>query len=251
MDDSWCCEPTEDSHWVSYHPSTSSSAPECSSREDKSTTSNGPILHQPHDNKWWLLMQPDLQQQLNALESEISAHSAGYMTKTTKFCEDNHQFKEFDANACINDDTNSSLLPPSHCHSWDLESDNVNCLAASQAKKLFPDVELPWMGSEKTEPWWRSMSKDELASLVAQKSLKYIENCDLPQPQMKHSREEPSNCVVHRKLIPSTVDLISEKGLSTWNIPTSSSIDERDCTASDHGCIHDVLDGPCRYILSE
>lgn len=42
------------------------------------------------------------------------------------------------------------------------------------------------MGSEKPGPWWRTAGKDELASMVAQKSLEHIENCDLPHPQPKH-----------------------------------------------------------------
>lgn len=42
------------------------------------------------------------------------------------------------------------------------------------------------MGNEKPGPWWRSAGKDELASLVAQKSLEHVENCDLPRPKPKH-----------------------------------------------------------------
>ncbi|GLT79785.1 hypothetical protein SLA2020_512600 [Shorea laevis] len=50
------------------------------------------------------------------------------------------------------------------------------------------DPESPWVGGYKTEPWWRTTDKDELASLVAQKSLDHIENCDLPPPQKMQAR---------------------------------------------------------------
>ncbi|XP_023639739.1 uncharacterized protein LOC17890532 isoform X1 [Capsella rubella] len=52
------------------------------------------------------------------------------------------------------------------------------------------DPSSPWnpLASEKAGPWWRTTDKDELASLVAQRSLDYVENCDLPTPQkMKRS----------------------------------------------------------------
>ncbi|XP_074562315.1 uncharacterized protein LOC141818766 [Curcuma longa] len=40
----------------------------------------------------------------------------------------------------------------------------------------------PWAAINKSEPWWRITDKDDLAFLVAQKSLHHIENCDLPKP---------------------------------------------------------------------
>uniref|UniRef100_A0A6N2LDU8 Uncharacterized protein n=1 Tax=Salix viminalis TaxID=40686 RepID=A0A6N2LDU8_SALVM len=53
------------------------------------------------------------------------------------------------------------------------------------------DSESSWIGSEKNMPWWRTTDKDDLASLVAQKSLDYIGNCDLPPPQKFHIRKYP------------------------------------------------------------
>nr|XP_018677099.1 PREDICTED: uncharacterized protein LOC103973726 [Musa acuminata subsp. malaccensis] len=40
----------------------------------------------------------------------------------------------------------------------------------------------PWSGCNKPEGWWHIADKDDLALLVAQKSLQHIENCDLPEP---------------------------------------------------------------------
>ncbi|CAN8286053.1 unnamed protein product [Cochlearia groenlandica] len=64
----------------------------------------------------------------------------------------------------------------------------------SYEKKLLNEIPFdassPWnpLSNEKSGPWWRNTDKDELASLVAQKSLDYVENCDLPTPQkMKRS----------------------------------------------------------------
>ncbi|KAL4378020.1 hypothetical protein GQ457_02G001260 [Hibiscus cannabinus] len=44
------------------------------------------------------------------------------------------------------------------------------------------DQESPW----KAEPWWRTTDVDDLASLVARKSMDFVENCDLPPPQKMH-----------------------------------------------------------------
>uniref|UniRef100_A0A1D1XEU4 Uncharacterized protein n=1 Tax=Anthurium amnicola TaxID=1678845 RepID=A0A1D1XEU4_9ARAE len=59
-------------------------------------------------------------------------------------------------------------------------------LISKKSEKACFDLETPSTGSEKTEPWWRIANKDELASLVAQKSLEHFENCDLPRPQRVH-----------------------------------------------------------------
>ena len=63
------------------------------------------------------------------------------------------------------------------------------------------DPTSPWnpLSSEKAAPWWRTTDKDELASLVAQRSLDFfVENCDLPTPQkMKRSSYygSPRSCL--------------------------------------------------------
>lgn len=99
--------------------------------------------------------------------------------------------------------------------------DSFNCLSSEEPKKLSSGLESQWVGTEKTEPWWRSAGKDELASLVAQKSLEHIENCDLPRPQIKHSRKGPSAFDPN-----SSIDQMAELGFSnmdtyTWGSFTS------------------------------
>ncbi|KAG2241608.1 hypothetical protein Bca52824_096407 [Brassica carinata] len=79
----------------------------------------------------------------------------------------------------------------------------------SSEKKLLNEIPFdptsPWnpLSSEKAGPWWRTTDRDELASLVAQRSLDFVENCDLPTPQkMKRSsyygssphEQGPSSC---------------------------------------------------------
>ncbi|CAN6564729.1 unnamed protein product [Malus baccata var. baccata] len=73
-----------------------------------------------------------------------------------------------------------------------MELDSSNCLSSGEPKKMSSSLESQWVGTEKNEPWWRSAGQDELPSLVAQKSLEHIENCDLPWPQIKHRRKGPS-----------------------------------------------------------
>ncbi|KAG6488068.1 hypothetical protein ZIOFF_056826 [Zingiber officinale] len=52
------------------------------------------------------------------------------------------------------------------------------------SRRIHKALELgsPWVAINKSEPWWRITDKDDLALLVAQKSLHHIENCDLPKP---------------------------------------------------------------------
>ncbi|XP_024010870.1 uncharacterized protein LOC18015530 isoform X2 [Eutrema salsugineum] len=71
----------------------------------------------------------------------------------------------------------------------------------SSEKKLLNELSFdpsaPWnpLSSEKAGPWWRTTDRDELASLVAQRSLDYVENCDLPTPQkMKRSYYGSPRC---------------------------------------------------------
>ncbi|XP_028789849.1 uncharacterized protein LOC114745849 [Neltuma alba] len=111
-----------------------------------------------------------------------------------------------------------------HFVDWDV----TDFLTSEQCKKASSDLDSHWIGTEKVGPWWRNAGKDELASLVAQKSLEHIENCDLPQPQIKHFRT-PSpylECPEHDKTLPSSLNEKAKKGSSyvesyTSGTPTS------------------------------
>ncbi|XP_051145285.1 uncharacterized protein LOC127261122 [Andrographis paniculata] len=64
---------------------------------------------------------------------------------------------------------------------------------------LYFDSESSWIGGVKNTPWWRTADAEELALLVARRSLDHIENCDLPRPQKTHSKNLSMNmcCPIH------------------------------------------------------
>ncbi|THU59538.1 hypothetical protein C4D60_Mb07t03150 [Musa balbisiana] len=65
-----------------------------------------------------------------------------------------------------------------------LDMESVDQLSLKSPEKASSDLEAPWTGSNNSEPWWRIADKDELALLIAQKSMQqHIENCDLPKPR--------------------------------------------------------------------
>ncbi|KAI3444393.1 hypothetical protein Pfo_001058 [Paulownia fortunei] len=66
----------------------------------------------------------------------------------------------------------------------------VGCEISKNANDLYFDSESSWIGAEKNTPWWRTADTDELASLVARRSLDHIENCDLPRPQNTHVKKD-------------------------------------------------------------
>ncbi|CAM0912248.1 unnamed protein product [Alopecurus aequalis] len=44
------------------------------------------------------------------------------------------------------------------------------------------DTDTSWKEGEKAHPWWQITDENELASLVAERAMQNIENCDLPRP---------------------------------------------------------------------
>lgn len=44
------------------------------------------------------------------------------------------------------------------------------------------DTGTSWKEGEKAQPWWQITDENELASLVAERAMQNIENCDLPRP---------------------------------------------------------------------
>ncbi|KAK4571158.1 hypothetical protein RGQ29_029832 [Quercus rubra] len=193
-------------------------------------------------------------EQLNALEAELEVLSSGFVNKTTKINED-HQTKEEVGNqtvkennsfmekpwdfsaSCLKNENNTGMGEVKDVLSndsqktfkkkdlgefWYLDDkfmglDSFNCLVHEQAKKLSSDLGSDWVGAEKTETWWRTAGQDELASLVAQRSLEHIENCDLPRPQAKHFRKGQSAHTEHfhhDESLASSLDQTVNKGFS-------------------------------------
>ncbi|KAK9145644.1 hypothetical protein Sjap_005547 [Stephania japonica] len=186
-------------------------------------------------------------EQLNVLDIELEALRAQEVCKTSKVCEETQTTKEENSHVGSTKDCDSSLDPRSGvfaacmkhefdyakqelkavnthsthqplkqkdlgeywCRDKDLDFDPLNRFLSKEPHKLF-DWESPWNGSEKTEPWWRAVDKDDLAYLVAQKSLDHIENCDLPPPQNMNVIRSPFSCLEcfekDKNFLPSSLD---------------------------------------------
>ncbi|XVF73008.1 hypothetical protein PTKIN_Ptkin12aG0166900 [Pterospermum kingtungense] len=149
----------------------------------------------PPDMRWWLQMQPSYgpqkgltNEQLNALEDEVESLKSE-INLPSKVCrvyrqdaEDANGVRRKRNNGCSFDSTGTMKS----CEFSEMES--VECHVAKKTIDFCYDPESPWDGGAKAEPWWRTTDKDKLAYLVAQKSLDFIENCDLPPPQKVHVR---------------------------------------------------------------
>ncbi|XP_061375678.1 uncharacterized protein LOC133317804 [Gastrolobium bilobum] len=190
-------------------------------------------------------------QDLNSSESELSAFYAGFLDDNVKNRGD-QSIKNLDSLTCIGSanlcveqpghvsptcmkNNNNTIMPKIEASMYNdshftakkkdqgefcfsdyhfMDSDISNFLVSEQGKVTPSDLESHLMGAEKTRPWWRSAAKDELASLVAQKSLEHVENCDLPHPQTKQFRQRHlyPKVVDHDKTPPSSLNLKADAG---------------------------------------
>ncbi|KAJ1388487.1 hypothetical protein SESBI_39063 [Sesbania bispinosa] len=185
-------------------------------------------------------------QNLNSCESELGAFYGEFLDGNVKSVEA-QSVKDFDALSYIGS-ANLSVEQPWHSPTWMKKNNNnrrieaswnndlhftpkkkdqkefcfsdghfmdcdiSNLLVSDQGKMTSSDLESHLLGAEKTGPWWRTAGKDELASLVAQKSLEHVENCDLPNPQTKHFRQRAvyPKGIDHDKTTPSSLNQKAE-----------------------------------------
>ncbi|GKU96624.1 hypothetical protein SLEP1_g9836 [Rubroshorea leprosula] len=180
----------------------------------------------PPDTRWWLQLQPCYghhkgltHDQLIALESEIESLKANIEDSLSIESGDNPSDKKdatgVDKRKCteyrassIETDWDATVRKqelkafPSKTtkefleltdtgKKYKLEMEPVEFPVSKKSRHSSFDPVSPWVGGDKTEPWWRTTDKDELASLVAQKSLDYIENCDLPPLQKMQAQRYP------------------------------------------------------------
>ncbi|KAE8721495.1 hypothetical protein F3Y22_tig00015910pilonHSYRG00066 [Hibiscus syriacus] len=144
----------------------------------------------PPDTRWWLQLQPSYgpqmgltHEQLNALEDEVESLKA-VINSSSKVSRSYQQ-----------DSHDVSLDSKMTMENWEvLDMEFVECHACMKTNDFCYEPESPWSDHGKAEPWWRKTDKDELVSLVAQKSLDYIENCDLPPPQNVNVRKYSHAC---------------------------------------------------------
>ncbi|XP_039116201.1 uncharacterized protein LOC120251663 isoform X2 [Dioscorea cayenensis subsp. rotundata] len=140
----------------------------------------------PPDPKWWLCLQPTLGCQkevicepLHASEDEFGEKGFGNSTSASGLIVDALLEESLDVE---HKRTNHPLKSD-----WETEDEELvgwelvgHMISEKTEKGLHAETLLN--GVSKSEPWWRIADKNELASLVAQKSLVHIENCDLPRP---------------------------------------------------------------------
>lgn len=139
------------------------------------------------------------------LQAEVDDLSIGAADKTTVSVEEHQNIEEleyqvyekYDATESVSNNKSVNTNKKTDCmdefqYIEDHFTDLHNFDSLKQGENVSFDLESHWTGTEKTKPWWRSASKDELASLVARKSLESLENCDLPQPRTKHHRKDQS-----------------------------------------------------------
>lgn len=212
------------------------------------------------ETRWWLHLQPSygcqkgVTYEQNALEAEVETGSVNSATRMI----DEINWEEGDIIHFDNQKNDKSSLDMQHGLSADcmnttpevgkqevealcsknheeyFESmdmmasyefvgmDGVGHPAPKQASELCLGPDSTWIGNSKTEPWWRTTDKDELASLVMKNSLNHVENCDLPPPQKMYQRGHPyarSGCFDHDEALASSFD---------WKAQTSS-ISNKSC----------------------
>ncbi|XVF33144.1 hypothetical protein REPUB_Repub17cG0143000 [Reevesia pubescens] len=153
------------------------------------------------DMRWWLQLQPSYgpqkvltNEQLNALEDEVESTKSeiNSLSKVSRV----HQQDAQDASGINRKRNNKYSLDSTETmkNSEYSDMESVECHVSKKTNDFCYDPESPWVGGGKAEPWWRTTDKDELASLVAQKSLDFIDNCDLPPPQKMHVRRYSDAC---------------------------------------------------------
>ncbi|KAF7826204.1 uncharacterized protein G2W53_017368 [Senna tora] len=167
------------------------------------------------DTRWWLHMQPSYgyqkgltHEQLKALEDEVEIMKASDENETFKGdvtypCEEEHDsFYHMDrmqGEYSENSQTSAELMDIAGKQET-VEIDGVGSSVSKQMNEFCLDSEYSWIEGNKTEPWWRTTDRDELASFVSQKLLDHIENCDLPPPRRKYVRRDPCTSIGDDKI---------------------------------------------------
>ncbi|XP_058724692.1 uncharacterized protein LOC131596135 [Vicia villosa] len=205
------------------------------------------------DMKWWLHVKTNLDgdanytcQHLNSWESKFDAFNIG----------SDRSVKNVDSLSCVGSFTNSIALEQqwnvySRCvkktndtrvtkieaalnddlyltpkkknegEFW-FSDDVTGFLDSKKSKSTSSDSETQWLRAETTRPWWHTTGKDDLGYLIAKKSPEYIENCDLPEPNIKPLRK---------------IQTLPRRGIDKEDIPLLSLNQKSDMCSSDaNGC---------------
>lgn len=219
----------------------------------------------PPESRWWLQLQPNYGYQkaltnelFNTFEEEMDSFGAGVLKSTSKASEvnpqdeddvehvDGHLNSEHSLDTyCTNkkdpevemkelkilysESVQEPLKPNNMRETYKLlEMDPIGSSVLKQTNDFCFDSDFPWVGGDKTEPWWRMTDRDELASFIAQRSLDLVENCDLPHPLNTHVKRDPYPYLGHfddDRLLPSSKDLKAQTcGLSGPTVSRQGSL---------------------------
>ncbi|CAK7348698.1 unnamed protein product [Dovyalis caffra] len=243
----------------------------------------------PPDTRWWLQLQPSYGYQKcltrEQLESELESLRANIVDSPSK----SEVCQQDDTDSmCVDGSKNSESSPDSYCMIsadymkkdldnkkqeletlYDKDFQEFNELKDarknSKLKEMDPtgwpksqkndEICLDWGG--KNMPWWRATDND-LASLVAQKSLDYIANCDLPPPQKTNIRRRPcahSGSFEHDNTLSSSLDWKAQSGCISsatdhvQGCPKSEGMPGKQ-RVSTEGQLQSVSDKACSYMTT-
>ncbi|CAI9764139.1 unnamed protein product [Fraxinus pennsylvanica] len=171
------------------------------------------------NSRWWLQNQPNYGYQNSLMNEQFNASEANMETCGTFDSSRVHVRNEDDAglvdqirhvesirdNQCrifptsekkdfrVNDTEN--FQDPLKLEDTEDQSELTNIGAvdrevSKKSNEFCFDSEGSWIAAKKNDPWWRTADTEELAVLVAHRSLDLIGNCDLPQPQHIHDKKD-------------------------------------------------------------
>lgn len=116
---------------------------------------------------------------LGYVSADESAHNAAAIMKKTRL-EGMLEAYSNNSKACLEIVTKHEIM----------EVDSVGYVVPEQTKDFSLDSDYSWIEDDGGQPWWKTTDRNELAFLVLQKSLNYVENCDLPPPREKYLGEQ-------------------------------------------------------------
>ncbi|XP_024029767.1 uncharacterized protein LOC21395107 [Morus notabilis] len=250
-------------------------APDTAAKEPQNTTP-GYLISYPNSHvltgrRWWLNQEPNFGRYKDfvtehniSLEAELEIFRNELINETSDFSKECQLKEDLISKTGMKSNVSSSMeqvkaLTKDATEFWYLDDhlmnlESLNCLVSEETKKLSSDFESHLLGSDKSEPWWRCAGKDDLASLVAQKSLEHVENCDLPRPRSTNYRKQPSACprILDHDKLASPLNRKAERGFSnleytlgTPNSDYSPHDSEQTFSNSDHSTTSiDKTDAP-------
>ncbi|KAH9622668.1 hypothetical protein KSS87_015597 [Heliosperma pusillum] len=175
--------------------------------------SGTPYSNLPPDAKWWLQTQPNYvhQRGLNVdhfNDRKVDMMGSGSQVESFSMCEDSINSVNYEDVEPFLDVKKNPELGSEELNAVDskvdqdfldlkkmtdyyelIEMEVVGGSASKQSSDFSSSADSSWVGGDKV-PWWRVTDGEELASIVAHKSLHHIENCDLPPPQKMKVRGE-------------------------------------------------------------